>query len=73
VRGNILRKTGAYTLQASDWIWSENLHTAGTLEIATGVAGNIVRNNITTDPITDRGTDTILAGNVVRKETVPNK
>jgi len=65
VRGNMLRKAGACTLQASGWVWSENSHTAGTLEIATGAADNLVRNNTTTTPISDQGTATVLTGNLV--------
>jgi hypothetical protein len=71
VRGNVLRKPGAYTLNASQWIWSGNTHTDGALEIAAGATGNVVHENVTTAPITDRGTATDLSGNAVMKNTPP--
>lgn len=68
VRGNVLRQAGTITLKASQWIWSGNTHVNGTLEIAAGAEGNIIRDNVTGAPIINRGTDTGLAGNVVMKK-----
>jgi len=68
VRGNLLRQAGTITLNASEWIWTGNTHVNGTLEIATGVNANIIRDNVTVSPITDHGTDNVLAGNVVMKK-----
>ncbi len=65
VRGNMLRMTGAYTLNASQWVWSGNTHPHGTLQIAAGANGNIVSDNTTAAPITDNGATTTLAGNSV--------
>lgn len=67
IRGNILRQAGNYTLQASDWIWADNSHSAGTLEIAPGAANNIIRNNTVRAAIVDRGTGTVLKDNVATK------
>jgi hypothetical protein len=69
VRSNLLRQAGTVTLNASQWIWSGNTHVNGTLEIAAGAKGNIVRDNVTATPITDHGRETVLAGNVVMKKT----
>jgi hypothetical protein len=66
VRGNQLRKAGNYDVQASGWIWSGNSHTNGSLVIAAGAEGNVVHDNVTTSEITDGGTKTDLAGNVIR-------
>ncbi|HEX4131881.1 MAG TPA: FAD-dependent oxidoreductase [Pirellulales bacterium] len=66
VRGNMFRHAGTTTLNASGWVWSDNTHAAGTLEIADGAAGNIVRDNATAAPIVDHGSATILSGNVTR-------
>lgn len=68
VRGNLLRQAGTITLNASRWIWSGNTHANGTLEIANGAEANIVRDNVTAEPITDHGKETVLAGNVVMKK-----
>ncbi|MBE7495892.1 MAG: right-handed parallel beta-helix repeat-containing protein [Verrucomicrobiaceae bacterium] len=68
VRGNLLRHAGSITLNASEWIWSDNTHANGTLEIATGAKANIVRDNVTSAPILDHGTDTELTANVVMKK-----
>jgi hypothetical protein len=68
VRGNMLRHAGTITLNASEWIWSDNTHANGTLEVAAGAKANIVRDNITAAPILDHGTDTEVAGNVVMKK-----
>lgn len=65
IRGNMLRKTGDYILKANQWVWSGNIHTAGTLEIAQGVTGNFVHDNTTVSAIADHGTDTHLANNLV--------
>lgn len=67
VRGNLLRHAGTITLNASEWIWSDNTHPNGTLEIAAGAKANIARNNLTAAPITDRGTETVLTRNIERK------
>ena len=67
VRGNLLRKAGTTTLQASGWTWTGNKHLLGAIEIAAGAEANLVRDNETTEPIVDHGTETILTGNVVRK------
>ncbi len=69
VQGNMLRQPGNMTLNASNWIWSDNTHVNGTLEIAPGAKSNIVRDNVTASPVTDKGTDTVLTGNVVMKKT----
>ena len=66
IRGNLFRKTGPITLNASHWIWSGNTHSTGTLEIAEGAAANVVRDNVTAFPIANHGPDTDLATNVVR-------
>ena len=68
VRGNMLRMAAGYTLNASEWIWSGNNHPEGTLQIAAGANGNIVRDNATTSPITDHGAANTLAENVVMKQ-----
>lgn len=65
IRGNTLRYPGDQVLNASNWIWSANTHSAGTLEVANGAAGNIVQQNLTTAEIRDRGTGTVLKDNVV--------
>jgi len=69
VRGNMLRQPGTLTLNASNWIWNGNTHVDGTLEIAAGAKSNIIRDNVTASPVTDKGTDTVLTGNVVMKKT----
>jgi hypothetical protein len=69
VRGNLLRQSGTVTMNASQWIWSGNTHVNGTLEIAAGSKANIIRDNVTATPITDHGTETVLAGNVVMKKS----
>jgi hypothetical protein len=68
VRGNLLRLPGPITLNASHWIWTGNTHVNGTLEVAAGARSNLIRDNVTASPITDKGTDTVLAGNVVMKK-----
>jgi hypothetical protein len=65
IRGNIFRKTGDFTLQASRWVWSGNSHTGGSLTIAAGANASVIQNNTTASPISDHGTATVLAGNVV--------
>jgi hypothetical protein len=65
VRGNMLRKAGDYSLNASQWIWSGNTHTAGTLQIVAGAADNIAHDNVTRTPIAGGGAGTHLSGNVV--------
>jgi hypothetical protein len=69
VRGNLLRQPGTMTLNASNWIWTDNTHVNGTLAIAPGAKANIVRDNVTESPVSDKGTDTVLNGNVVMKKT----
>ena len=67
VRGNLLRHAGIITLNASEWVWSGNTHANGTLDIAAGAQANIVRDNVTSTPVTDRGTESVLNANLVRK------
>lgn len=69
VRDNLLRHTGLITLNASEWVWSDNTHANATLEIAAGTKANIVRDNVTASPITDHGEATILTGNVLLKQS----
>ena len=69
VSGNLLRQLGAMTLKASNWIWTGNTHVNGALKIDAGARSNIVRDNVTASPVTDKGTDTVLTGNVVMKKT----
>lgn len=66
MRGNLLRKASATVLNASDWIWTGNTHVNGTVEVTAGAKANVVRDNVTTAPITDGGTETVLSGNVVK-------
>lgn len=68
VRGNLLRQAGTITLKASRWIWSDNTQVNGTLEVAAGAEGNLVRDNVTASPILDQGSGTGLDGNVVMKK-----
>lgn len=72
VRGNLLRQPAPITLNASQWVWSGNTHVNGTLEIAAGAQANIIRDNVTAEPITDHGTETVLTGNVVMKKAGTN-
>ncbi len=65
IHGNLFRKTGPITLNASHWIWSGNTHAAGTLEVAAGATANVVRDNVTASAIADHGTDTTSANNVI--------
>lgn len=67
VRGNLLRQAGSHAHGASEWTWTGNTLTQGTLEIATQARGNIVRDNVTAAPILDHGEGTILSGNLVRQ------
>ncbi len=64
VRGNTFR-SGDQVLKASSWIWTDNTHSAGTLELDSAAKGNIVRNNVTTSAIRDQGVKTSLNGNEV--------
>jgi hypothetical protein len=66
IRGNQLRKAGDYTLQASGWIWSGNSHRGGSLTIASEAEGNVVHDNVLLGEITDQGTKTDAASNVIR-------
>ncbi len=68
VRGNLLRHPGNMILNASNWIWTGNTHVNGTLEIAASAGANIVRDNVTAEPITNHGTETVLTNNVVMKK-----
>ncbi len=68
VRGNMLRQAGNMMLKASNWIWNSNTHVNGTLEVAPGAKANIIRENVTAAPVTDKGTDNVLTGNVVMKK-----
>ncbi|OYW30980.1 MAG: hypothetical protein B7Z47_02505 [Chthoniobacter sp. 12-60-6] len=65
VRGNTFRHAGNQVLKASGWIWSDNTHTAGTLQLDSAAKGNIVRNNATNSAIRDQGVKTRLNGNEV--------
>jgi hypothetical protein len=66
VRGCILRKSGETVINASGWIWNGNSLPAGNLVVAGGAQGNILHDNVTAEPIRDGGSDTDMAGNVVR-------
>ncbi|MEN3940723.1 right-handed parallel beta-helix repeat-containing protein [Prosthecobacter sp. SYSU 5D2] len=68
IRDNLLRQPGNQTLKASNWIWTGNTHVNGSLEIALGAKSNIIRDNVTGSPVTDKGTDTILTANIVMKK-----
>jgi hypothetical protein len=65
IRGNTFRHPGDQLLKASGWIWSDNTHSAGTLELDGAAKGNIIRNNVTTSAIRDQGVKTSLNGNEV--------
>ena len=65
VRNNIFRKAGPYTLNASQWIWSGNTHSNGTLQVAAGATANVVNDNVTASPISDSGAATALTNNIV--------
>ncbi len=67
VRGNMLRQPGVMTLHASGWIWAGNTHVNGTLEVAAGARSNIIRDNVTAAPVTDKGSENVLTGNIVMK------
>lgn len=67
VRGNLLRHAGPITLNASEWIWDSNTHTQGTLKVAAAAKANLLKGNITTSPIIDDGSETLLSGNLVKK------
>jgi len=69
VRGCILRKPGAYVVNADRWIWSGNTFPNGTLTIAPGADSNVIRDNVVAAPISNLGTATEVAGNVVRGPT----
>ena len=71
VRGNMLRKAGAYTLNANQWIWSGNTHTDGTLQVAADATANVIHDNVTASLIIDSGAATDLSGNAVMKKTLP--
>lgn len=64
-RGNMFRQAGDQVLKAGSWIWTDNTHTAGTIEINAAAKGNIIRNNMTSAPIRDQGVQTSLSGNQV--------
>lgn len=70
IRGNLLRKTGDYQLKASQWVWSGNTHTDGTLQVASDARGNAVLQNVTTTPVRDSGRETQMNGNVVMEKSV---
>jgi hypothetical protein len=72
VRGNMLRRTGDFVLNASRWIWSGNTHAGGTLQIAAGTTSNVVHDNVSVAPITDNGVATDLANNVVLSQSSPD-
>jgi polygalacturonase len=71
VRGNLFRQAGDCVLNADQWIWSGNTHVNGTLQIATGAAGNVVRDNVTSAPIVDHGAETALLNNIVMPASKP--
>lgn len=66
IRGNTFRFTGNQVLKASRWIWSANSHTAGSLEITSDAAHNVIHDNVTTTSIVDSGKQSDTASNVVR-------
>lgn len=68
VRDNVFRGAGDILLKASRWIWSGNIHSAGTLQIAEGAAGNLVRDNVTAAAMGDRGAETEMRGNTVSQK-----
>ncbi len=65
VRGNMFRHAGDQVLKSSAWIWTNNTHTAGTIEVDAAAKGNIIRNNVTSASIRDYGVQTSLSGNQV--------
>ena len=67
VKDNVFRQSGNVTLNASHWIWSGNTHVNGSLEIAAGAKGNVVRDNVTATPVSDHGDATVLSDNLVVK------
>ena len=71
IRGNIFRKSGDLTLQASRWVWSGNSHTGGSLTVAAGAAANVIQGNTTASPIADHGAGTVLAENAVIENAAP--
>jgi hypothetical protein len=71
VRGCLLRKAGDYVANADRWVWSGNTIPNGTLMIAAGADFNVVHDNIVATPISDLGTATQMAGNVVRPPASP--
>ncbi len=73
VRGNMMRQAGTMTLNADNWIWTGNTHVNGTLEVAAGAKGNVVRDNVTATAITDNGSETVLTGNLVMKKSEADK
>jgi hypothetical protein len=69
IRGCMLRKAGAYVVNADRWIWSGNTIPNGTLSIAAGADSNVIRDNVVATPVNDLGTGTQLSGNIVRPPT----
>lgn len=65
VRGNTFRFAGDQVLKASGWIWTDNTHSAGSLELDSAAKDNLVRNNVTTSAIRDQGVQTSLSGNEI--------
>ena len=65
VLGNTFRFVGNQLLKASGWIWADNTHTAGTIEVDADAKGNLLRNNVTTSAILDQGIETSLNGNEI--------
>jgi hypothetical protein len=72
LRSNMLRKEGIYTLKANQWFWSGNTYPNGTLQISTGATANVVHDNMTVSPITDSGSATDLANNIVSPQFTQN-
>ncbi|MDB6138129.1 MAG: hypothetical protein JWO94_1201, partial [Verrucomicrobiaceae bacterium] len=71
VRGNMMRSANDCVLNASQWVWSGNTHTASSLQIAAGAANNVVHENVTASPIADSGTATNLINNSVIAKISP--
>lgn len=65
VRGNTFGFAGDHVLKASGWIWADNTHTAGSLELDSTATGNLVRSNVTTSAIRDQGVKNSLSGNEI--------
>jgi hypothetical protein len=69
IRGNTFRGASPQRLLSGGWIWTDNLLTAASLEVAPDAGANIIRNNITTKPIVDHGVRTVLRDNLVSENS----